>query len=169
MKNSLSLWQDNDQGMDLNDFMNQFLGRPRLSTGQTQSNFFPLRVDVQEKEDSFLVSADIPGVKEDDINIDVHENRLTISGERSLKREAGVHEGGSYRYERSYGKFSRSFLLPSLIDEGRIEAHYANGVLEILIPKQEKEQPKKIKVGTKPGGVLSKFFHHDEKKTKDSH
>ena len=108
------------------------------------SNFAPT-VNTREGEFAFHIDADLPGVKKEDIALDIHDGVLTISGERSHKDE--VKEEDYYKVETSFGKFQRSFTLPSDIDVENISASSENGVLEITIPKLEKkENRKQIKI-----------------------
>ena len=82
--------------------------------------------DIAETEESFILSFDVPGLKREDINIEVTGRQLTISGER--KREEETHKGSAHRIERSFGKFQRSFDLPDAVNTDQIEASYENGV-----------------------------------------
>jgi HSP20 family protein len=104
-------------------------------------------IDVFEKEDKFVVKAELPGMKEEDINISVVGDTLTIKGER--KAESEVKEDNYYYCERSYGSFSRSIAIPSNVDAQKIEANYEDGVLEVSLPKTLKVKPKKISVSAK--------------------
>lgn len=102
------------------------------------------RVDVHETDNSFVVSADIPGLEKKDIKISMQNNVLTIFGERKMERE---EKNKSYhRIERYAGKFSRSFQLPTGIDADNVKAAYKNGVLTIEIPKKEEAKAKEIPV-----------------------
>ena len=101
-------------------------------------------VDVREEPDRFVIRADLPGIDPKDIEITMEEGVLTIKGERSIEEEST--EGQYHRIERARGTFYRRFSLPDTADPERIEAHGRNGVLEIVIPKQEKVQPRKIEV-----------------------
>lgn len=101
-------------------------------------------VDTYEKNNSIVVNAELPGVKKEDISIDVKNNILTISGER--KHEENVNEDNFYRSERFYGKFQRSFSLPDNVDADNVDAVYKDGVLEVKIPKTEDSARKKIEV-----------------------
>ena len=109
------------------------------------SSFVPT-VNTREGEFAYHVDVDLPGVKKEDINIDVKENVLTISGERHSKEE--TKEEGYYKVESSFGKFQRSFTLPENTDIEDIKASTADGVLEVVIPKLkvEKKETKKIEV-----------------------
>jgi len=101
-------------------------------------------VDIVEDEHSLVIKAEIPGMKRDDIKVEVEGGVLTISGERSLEKE---ESGKTYHFvERSYGQFMRSFTLPTKVDPNKIDAKYADGVLEISLAKREEAKPKTISV-----------------------
>lgn len=108
--------------------------------------WFP-EVDITEEKDRLLVRADLPGMKQEDISVEVSEGALTIRGER--KEEAATKEGKMYRMERSYGSFLRSFTLPAGVDASKVNASYKNGVLEITLPKFAEAKTKQIKVDVK--------------------
>ncbi|MCK4537451.1 MAG: Hsp20/alpha crystallin family protein [Candidatus Krumholzibacteria bacterium] len=105
------------------------------------------RVDIQEHENDFEISAEIPGMDKDEISIEVQENILTIRGEK--KTEEKVAENNYHLCERSTGSFERSFTLPDNTDPEGVDAEYKNGVLKITVPKTIKAQPKEIKVNIK--------------------
>jgi len=98
-------------------------------------------VDTLEKDQAIEIRAELPGVKKDDISIDVRNNVLTLSGERSYDED--VNEENFYRRERFYGKFQRSFTLPDNVNTDNIEAQFDEGVLKITVPKTEESQSKK--------------------------
>ena len=102
-------------------------------------------IDLVEAEDHFLLKADLPGLGEDDVAIEVQDNVLTVSGERRAEHER--KERGWYRLERSFGRFSRSLTLPEGINAEAIAATFDNGVLEIRIPKPEERKPQRISIG----------------------
>ena len=104
-------------------------------------------IDVFEKEDKFVVKAELPGMREDDIDVSVVADTLTIKGEK--KTEAEVKEDDYYHCERSYGSFFRTVALPSHVDAKKIEASYEEGVLEITLPKVPEVKPKKVPVTVK--------------------
>lgn len=106
-------------------------------------NWQPL-VDTFEKDNAIEVRAELPGIKKDDISIDVRNNVLTLSGERSYDED--VNEGDFYRRERMYGKFQRAITLPDNVDTDNIDAQYDEGVLKVTVPKTEESQTKKIEV-----------------------
>lgn len=103
------------------------------------------RFDVKENKNAYLLRADLPGVKEEDVDVSLNGNLLTVSGKRDDERR---EEGEQYySLERSYGTFSRSFSLPDGIDAGGITADLKSGVLTVQIPKRPEAQPRKITVG----------------------
>ena len=111
-------------------------------------------IEVFEKEDKFVVKAELPGMTEEDIDISVVGDTLTIKGER--KAESEVKEEDYYCCERSYGSFSRSIAVPSNVDAKKIEASYEDGVLEVSLPKAPEVKPKKIAVSAKKKEKASK-------------
>jgi HSP20 family protein len=104
-------------------------------------------IDVIDKEDSYVLKAELPGVKKEDVKVDVHDSTLTIKGEK--KAEEKVEKENYLRIERSYGAFSRSFTLPENADAAKIKASYNDGVLELVIPKKEEAKPKTIQIEVK--------------------
>ena len=104
-------------------------------------------IEVFEKEDKFVVKAELPGMKEEDIEVSVVGDTLIIKGERRAETE--VKEEDYYCCERSYGSFSRLIALPSAVDANKIEASYEDGVLEVSLPKAAEVKPKKITVSAK--------------------
>ena len=101
-------------------------------------------VDLYEKDDNFVIKAELPGVDKDDIGIDLKNGVLTLSGERSDDSE--VTDDNYYRRERTYGKFQRAFTLPADVESDKIKAEFKDGVLVIEIPKPEKSKPKRITI-----------------------
>jgi HSP20 family protein len=106
-------------------------------------------IDLVEAEDHFVLKADLPGLSEGDVNIEVQDGALSISGERKAEHEQ--REKGWYRIERSFGSFSRSLTLPDGVDPGRIQASFSHGVLEVRIPKPEERKPRRISISTSNG------------------
>ena len=99
-------------------------------------------VEIAEEDKYFAVSVDVPGVKREDIELEVKDNRLFVSGER----KASLEKEKVLRSERRYGKFSRIFTLPQDVNTDAIEARFEEGVLTVTVPKVEKAQPKKITI-----------------------
>jgi HSP20 family protein len=102
-------------------------------------------MDLVEHDDHFLLRADLPGMTEADVNIELNDGTLTVSGER--KAEHTERERGFYRLERQFGQFSRTLTLPEGIDPEQVKASFTNGVLEVWIPKPEQRKPRRIPIG----------------------
>ena len=128
---------------DLEERLSSALNLP--DTSSEFSSFKP-SVNTREGEYAYHIEVDLPGVKKDDISVDIKDDVLTISGQRKTKKE--VKEKDYYKMESSYGKFQRSFTLPDNIDAENIEANSKDGVLEVVVPKMEKskKETKKIKI-----------------------
>ena len=103
-------------------------------------------VDIYDTDDALVLKAELPGVSKDDVSIEIHNNTLILRGER--KHEAEVKEGDYYRAERAYGTFQRSFVLPTLVDQDKVQATYTDGVLELRLPKSEAAKPKRIAISS---------------------
>lgn len=132
----------------LQEEMNQALGgglSPDDNSTSAVSHWVPA-VDVHEEPQRYVISADVPGVDPDTIEITMENGVLTISGERCAERSE-ERAGGARRVERVYGNFYRRFALPDTADAEHVEARSVHGVLEVTIPKKVQTQPKKIKVG----------------------
>jgi len=100
-------------------------------------------VDVAETQEKIIVRAEVPGMNQDDIQIEFENGLLSIRGERKLLKEEGVT---FHRVERTFGNFSRSFTLPRTIEPEKISASYRDGVLQIEVPKKEEAKPKQIRI-----------------------
>ena len=109
--------------------------------GNRVTGFTPL-VDVHETQEEYLVKVDLPGVKADDVNVEINDNVLSIAGSR-----AADETGQAQLIERPYGSFVRTLTLPQGVDSDSIEAGYQDGVLELRIPKPAEQKPKKITIG----------------------
>jgi HSP20 family protein len=103
-------------------------------------------MDLVETDDHFVLRADLPGMSEDDIKIELQDGALTVSGERKAEHES--RDEGFYRVERAFGQFSRSLTLPKGVDPETVEASFDRGVLEVRIPKPEERKPRRIEIGT---------------------
>ncbi len=131
----------------LNEFLNRaFGGFEGLGFEQllTSADFLP-PVDILEDEHNITLQAEIPGVKEEDLNITLENNLLTIAGERKFKDEE--KKENFHRIERRYGKFTRTFTLPAGVDFHNVVATFENGVLNVKLPKHEEFKPKQVKIG----------------------
>ncbi len=113
---------------------------------QTEAHFAP-NFEVKENKESFVFRADLPGVAEKDLQVQLNDNRLSVSGKR--ESEKTEQNETYYASERSYGSFTRSFTLPEGVDADKAHAELKNGVLTIAIPKRPEAQPRKISVTSK--------------------
>ena len=113
------------------------------SEGSALTSWAPA-VDIYETPNELVVKADLPDIHEQDIDVRVENNLLTIRGER--KFEKSVSEENFLRVERTYGSFSRSFSLPNTVNAETIGAEYKNGVLTVTLPKREESKPRQVKV-----------------------
>jgi HSP20 family protein len=118
----------------------------------TGASEFAPNFDVKENKDGYVVEADLPGVKEEDVDISLTGNVLQISG----RREQEIKDEGDQWYvvERSHGQFARSFSLPEGADAENVKADMRNGVLRINIPKRPEVQPKRISIGATGAGKV---------------
>jgi len=130
----------NIAGKHFSDIMDEFFNDAIVNRTST----FTPNINISETEDQFSIEVEIPGMKKEDININVENNTLTISGERKQKTE---EDGRRYhRVETNYGAFQRSFQLPDHIDDDSIEASYENGLLQITMGKSEEKLKKQIAI-----------------------
>ena len=131
----------------LRDGMNRLFEDVVTSRGEEKdlvaSSWAP-SVDIFETENEVVLTAEVPGIDEKDIEIKVEDNSLTIRGERKFEKE--TKEENYHRIERSYGSFFRSFTLPSYVDQDKVEAQYENGVLKIQMPKKVEVKPRKVRI-----------------------
>jgi HSP20 family protein len=117
-------------------------------------------VDIKEDADSYTVHLEVPGVSQDNLQLSLQDNVLTIKGSKEQKQESG--EGRYRRIERSYGSFSRSLSLPRNVDATRVEANLEDGVLEVRLPKREESKPRQINVGvTQNAGAQTVVAQND--------
>jgi len=101
-------------------------------------------VDIYETENALVLTAEVPGVDEDNIEIKIEDNTLSLKGERKFEKE--TKEENYHRIERSYGSFFRSFTIPRQVDQEKIKAEHDYGVLRITMPKKPESKPKKVKI-----------------------
>jgi HSP20 family protein len=104
-------------------------------------------IDMYEKDNKYMIKTELPGMKEEDVDVSVVGDSLAIKGEK--KAESEIKEEDYYRSERSYGSFFRTIALPLDADPDKIEANFEDGVLEVAIPKTEAVKPKKVRVSAK--------------------
>ncbi len=124
-----------------NDLFDDNFGR---SSAQPASTKWYPAVDVLESKDSYLIRAELPGMKKEDFNLEVKDRTLTLSGERKFEEPANGVE--YHRVERVSGKFIRSFSLPQTVKSDEIKANYRDGILEVHVPKADEAKPKQIAI-----------------------
>ena len=129
---------------EMNQLFSTFFG-DTTSPGNGQTRRWIPAMDLVETQDHFVVRADLPGLTEDDISIELEDNVLTISGDR--QHEEKTEKEGYFRVERAFGKFARTLTLPDGVDADAINAEFSNGVLEVRIPKPEERKPRKVAIG----------------------
>ncbi len=130
---------DNYRPTTFSSFVDRFFNDDFFG-GKAMTSFSP-KVDIAETEKTFELQFHVPGMKKEEINIDVNDDRLTVSGERKMeneKKEKNFHSVESY-----YGTFSRSFYLPDNVNVDKVEASYKDGILNIVIPKDAKKELKR--------------------------
>jgi HSP20 family protein len=137
-----SIWQEMDQ---LQREMNRLFDT--TSKGRVFNSPSYPAINIWTNEDGLVISAEMPGVHSDDIDIDVTGDALSISGER--KPDEVIKDARYHRRERSYGLFSRTIQLPFMVDTNKVEANFKNGVLMISLPRAEADKPKKITIKSK--------------------
>ena len=136
---------------EMNRLFNTVLDAP--SGGGAARRWTPA-MDLEETADSFVLHADLPGMSEEDVSIELEDNVLTVAGERKADHETKGE--GFYRVERAFGAFSRSLTLPKGVDPEAVSAKFAAGVLEVQIPKPEQRKPRRVQIsagGSKNGAI----------------
>src|SRR3954451_14326748 len=129
---------------EMNRLFNTMFDSPTVGNGGTRR--WTPAMDLLETDDAFVLRADLPGMREEDVSIELEDNVLTVSGERKADHEENGE--GFYRVERAFGTFSRSLTLPRGFDPESVNAGFTNGVLEVRIPKPEQRKPRKISIST---------------------
>jgi HSP20 family protein len=128
----------------MNRMFNEFVhGGPDAAVGPRVSPWTP-SVDIYETDDALVIKAELPGVSKEDVSIEVHQNTLTLRGQR--KHEAEVKQDHYHRVERAYGTFQRSFVLPAMVDQEKVQAAFKDGVLELHLPRLESAKPRRIAI-----------------------
>ena len=133
---------DSLQG-DMNRLFDRFF-EGRAANGSTARRWIPA-MDPVETEDHLVLRGDLPGMTEEDVDIEIKDNVLTVSGER--KAEHDERGEGYHRVERAFGSFSRSLTLPPGVDAGQVSAKFESGVLEVKIPKPTEAKPTRVQIG----------------------
>ena len=128
----------------VDDLFKGFLVRPVALEGRAGEALPRMKVDVKEKNGAYVVSAEAPGVKKEDIHVTIDGAQVTISAE--VKQEKEEKDERTLHTERVYGQMTRSFTLPQEVDEGKAEAKFRDGVLELTLPKKAAAQRKQISI-----------------------
>lgn len=138
------LWPQNDLWRRMDQMFNNFNTESELD--YDDNNFTPA-TDIVERDNNYLLSVDLPGMKKDDIKIEVQDGMLVISGERQSEQKTETDK--FQRNEKTYGFFKRTFSLPKSVDSNNIQAHHQDGVLEITLPKSQEVKTKKIEINNR--------------------
>jgi HSP20 family protein len=144
-------WEPLRELTALQNEMNRLFGAmfdTPVTNGNVARRWMPA-MDLVENDDSFVLRADLPGLSEDDVKIEVEDRVLTVSGER--RAEHSESQDGYQRIERAFGTFSRSLTLPEGVDPETVTATFDRGVLEVRIPKPEERKPRRIAIGVGSG------------------
>ena len=128
---------------EVNRVFDAFFGG--AGNGGTRARRWVPAMDLVETEDHLVLRADLPGLRKDDVNIEIKDGALTVSGERRAEHEEKSE--GFYRIERAFGGFSRSLTLPDGIAADKVDASFDNGVLEVRIPKPAERKPHRVEIG----------------------
>jgi|GEM_PF-145339 len=146
MQNQMDRWFDQIMEPGFSDFESDL-------SSSAGAGFTPT-CDIEESDQEYMLNFDLPGVKKEDIKVNLRDNVLTVSGERNESHDEKKKKG-AYRSERFFGSFQRSFTLPSSIKADQVEANYADGVLSLRIPKPEEAKAQEIRVGDKNMALTS--------------
>lgn len=151
---------------EIDHFFTEWNRLPSTFKAYDERSFTPA-AEMSEAEEHFVMSVDLPGMKKDDIKLEMSNNILTISGERKYEK---TDNSKFQRYEKAYGFFKRSFTLLSSVDSEKIEAKYEDGVLEIYLPKTQAAKPRQIEIHSNKTGFLGKLLSSkkDEGENKDT-
>ncbi|MDQ6779291.1 MAG: Hsp20/alpha crystallin family protein [Actinomycetota bacterium] len=134
---------------EMNRLFNTYFDSPTPANGGSTLRRWIPAMDLVETEAEFVLRADLPGVSEGDVNIELEDRVLTISGERKAEHEE--HKEGYYRVERSTGTFTRTLTLPEGVDPAGIKASFDKGVLEVRIPKPQEKKPRRVSISVGGG------------------
>jgi HSP20 family protein len=129
---------------EMNRLFNNFFDTPSSRSGNgTSRRWFPA-MDLVETAEDYILRADLPGIADEDVNVQLEDNVLTISGQRKADQQS--ERQGYHRLERAFGEFARSLTLPNGVDPESVQAHFARGVLEVTIPKPEQKKPRQVQI-----------------------
>ena len=138
-------WSPLTQLSTLRNEINRLFDEPYSGLERSEAfNSWGPAVDLYEDKDNLIVTAELPGMRKEDIDISFHDGSLTIAGERKHEKQYG--EGEEQRSERFFGRFQRTVALPKQVDPGAVKASYKDGVLKVTLPKAPEAKPKQIEV-----------------------
>jgi HSP20 family protein len=144
-------WEPFRDLMSLQERMNRMFDESYRGRGQQSSEddwalggSWAPAVDIYEQDGNIVMKAELPGIDPKDVDIRLENNTLTLRGERKLDKD--VKRDNYHRVERAYGAFSRSFTLPTMVDQGNIKAEFKDGVLRVVLPKREEAKPRQIQI-----------------------
>jgi HSP20 family protein len=140
----LARWNPIKEVLDLRDDFDRFIDRFFSKDFEIWEGQREFNVDIYEDADNVVIKAEIPGVNKEDISVSLTDDTVTISGKKTEEKK--IEKENYYRKEIRTGSFSRSFTLPCAVDREKVKATYKNGVLEIVLPKSEKEKAKEVKI-----------------------
>ena len=129
---------------EMNRLFNTFFEQPAPGRGNGGARRWMPAMDLVETADHYVLRADLPGLSDEDVNVQLEDNMLTISGERKAEHES--EQEGYYRLERAFGAFLRSLTLPDGVEPDGVQAHFDRGVLEIRIPKPAQKKPRQVQI-----------------------
>ena len=133
-----------DWATEMEQAFEKFFGKPMSALQTNGENRFLPSLDVAETDKEYVIHVDLPGVTSENVKLEIHDERLRISGKRESEKKT---EGKNFhRVERSSGEFYRSVQLPQAVDQDNVHADFENGVLTIRLPKSVKNQPRKIEI-----------------------
>jgi len=140
----LTRWNPIREMLDLRDDFDRFIDRFFSKDFDLWEGPRAFDVDIYEDAENIIIKAEIPGVNKEDISVSLTDDTVTISGKKAEEKK--IEKENYYRKEIRTGSFSRSFTLPSTVDREKVKATYKNGILEIVLPKAEKEKSKEVKI-----------------------
>ena len=129
---------------EMNRLFNNFFEHPATGRDSAPHRRWMPPMDLVETADHYVLRADLPGLSDEDVNVQLEDNVLTISGERTATHDHDAQ--GYYRIERGFGNFTRSLTLPDGVDPDGVQAHFDRGVLEVRIPKPEQKKPRTVQI-----------------------
>lgn len=172
MKNLPGFWQNDQKNVfrAMSEFQRQmdrmfgnfWEGAGSIELPVLSSQALQAPCDIEESENHYLMTFDLPGIRKEDIKVEISNNQLRVSGER--KDERKETQGNRTRSERYYGTFERVVAIPPGVKAEQVETHFENGVLKVAVPKVEAAQAKQIPVSDQKSGFFSKLVNKKENK-----